>query len=73
MDIRVKITPHAREESVEVLPDGRFHVSVREDRKGGLANARMRSLLATHFGVSIDAVSLISGHTSPTKSVRVNK
>jgi uncharacterized protein YggU (UPF0235/DUF167 family) len=72
MEIRVKITPHVKKESVELLPDGRFHVSVSADRKAGLANMRMRTLIARHFGVEEKNVSLVSGHTSATKTVRVN-
>lgn len=72
MEIRVKITPKVKHESVEILPDGRYHVSVKADRKEGLANARMKSLLAQHFGVDDKEVALIAGHTSPTKTVRIN-
>ncbi|HXK38275.1 MAG TPA: DUF167 family protein [Candidatus Paceibacterota bacterium] len=72
MEIRVKITPNVKKESVEVLPDGRYHVAVKADRKDGLANDRMRSLLAVHFNVPISSVNLIAGHTSPTKTVRIN-
>lgn len=71
MEIRVKITPNVKKEFVEVLPDGRYHVAVKADRKEGLANARMRMLLASHLGVPERSVTLIAGHTSPTKTVRV--
>jgi uncharacterized protein YggU (UPF0235/DUF167 family) len=72
MEIRVKITPNVKKELVEVLPDGRYHVAVKADRKEGLANDRMRDLLATHFGVPLKSVALIAGHTQPTKTVRIS-
>lgn len=72
MEIRVKITPNVKKESVEVLPDGRYHVSVKADRKEGLANARMRILLAQYFGVDEKSVALVAGHTSPTKTIRIS-
>ena len=71
MEIRVKITPLVKKESVEVLPDGRYHVCVRTDRKGGLANERMKILLAEYFQRREKDIVLISGHTSPTKTVRI--
>jgi uncharacterized protein YggU (UPF0235/DUF167 family) len=72
MEIRVKITPKVKHESIEILSDGRYHVSVKADRKEGLANARMKLLLAQHFGVDEKSIALIAGHTSPTKTVRVS-
>lgn len=71
MEIRVKISPNTKRESVQVLPDGRYAVAVNADRKEGLANERMKKLIAAYFSVDEKAVSLVSGHTSPTKTVRI--
>lgn len=73
MEIRVKVTPNRKKESVNILPDGRFDVCVNADRKLGRANERMLELIADHFGVSSNEVSLKSGHTSSTKTVVVKK
>lgn len=73
MEIRVKITPNIKKESVERLPDGRYHVSVNADRKAGAANARMLQLLEKHFGLQDGCAALVSGHTSSTKTVRIKE
>jgi uncharacterized protein YggU (UPF0235/DUF167 family) len=72
MEIRVKITPNIKNERVELLPDGRYHVFVYADRKGGQANSRMKELLALHFSVNVQFVAITSGHTSSTKTVHIH-
>lgn len=69
--IRVKVIPNAKRECVEVARDGRFIVSVGVPRAKGLANARMRELLAEHLHVPLAKIVLRGGHTSPTKTVLV--
>jgi uncharacterized protein YggU (UPF0235/DUF167 family) len=71
MEIRVKIILNTKKEKVELLSDGRLEVSVSADRKQGEANSRMQKLLANHFGVEEKDVTLVGGHTSRTKLVRV--
>lgn len=71
MEIRVKIITKSKKESVEILPDLRYLVSVKADRKDGAANKRMCELLSMHFGIEEKDVSLVSGHTSQTKTVRI--
>ena len=71
MEYRVKVTTGKKKESVVVAPDGRLLVSVSVSKEEGRANERMRELLARHFGVSFDAVTIRRGHTSATKTVFV--
>lgn len=71
MEYRVKVTPGRKKESVVIGRDGRFLVAVSAPRAEGKANERMRELLARHFGVSFDAVTIRHGHTSGTKTVFV--
>ena len=71
MEIRVKVNPNKKKETVSVLTDGRYSIDVHADRKGGDANKRTIELLAEYFGVEEKQVSLISGHTRSTKCIRV--
>ncbi|MEK7118261.1 MAG: DUF167 domain-containing protein [Patescibacteria group bacterium] len=71
MEYKVKVTTRKRKESVEVGRDGRLLVSVSAPQKNGKANERMRELLAKHFGVPFDAVTIRRGHASTTKTVFV--
>ncbi len=73
MDIRVRTKVNQKKEGVSVLRDGRLRVAVRADRSEGKANLRVRELIALHFGVSLGNVHIISGHTQPTKQVKVMK
>ncbi len=72
MEIRVKVIPNKKKETILTLPDGRFEVSVKEDRKDGMANERMLKLLSEYFSVSRKDIHLKSGHTSSTKTLIVN-
>lgn len=70
-EVRVKVTPNTKKEGVEELKDGRLAVSVKADRKGGEANDRAKTVLASHFDVPLENISIVSGHTSPTKTIRI--
>lgn len=70
-EYRIKVTIGARKESVETLRDGRLLVSVRVPPKDGRANDRVCELLAQYFDVHRDKVSIRSGHTRSTKTIRV--
>lgn len=72
-EVRVKVTPNTKKEGVEELKDGRLAVSVKADRKGGEANDRAKIILASHFGAPLQNISIVSGHTNPTKTVRIKK
>jgi len=72
MYIKVKVTPNAKKESFVRENESHFTVSVREEAKQNLANTRVRELVAAHFGASVSAVRIISGHHSPGKLLRVD-
>lgn len=65
--VRVQVKPDARKESVIQTDEKTYSVSVKEPAKQGLANDRVRELLAEELGVKIQKVRLISGHRSPRK------
>ncbi|MDP3956109.1 MAG: DUF167 domain-containing protein [bacterium] len=67
MYIKVRVVAGSKLESFEQKSDDTFFLTVKEKAKQGLANARVRQLLATNIGVPISCVRLVSGHTSPSK------
>jgi uncharacterized protein (TIGR00251 family) len=70
-EIRIKVAPNTKKEGVEELKDGRLKVSVKADRRGGQANIRAIEILAGFLKVPAEDISIISGHTSPTKTLRI--
>lgn len=69
--VRVVVSSHAPDDSVEKCTDGRLKVSVRARAKAGAANARVIQLLAQHFGVPVSAVIIVRGTTAHHKTVTV--
>jgi uncharacterized protein YggU (UPF0235/DUF167 family) len=67
MLIKVKAFPNSKEESVDKIADDAFEVKVREKPVHGLANARIRQLLAQYFGIMENKVRLVSGFSRPNK------
>lgn len=65
--IRVRVTASAKREQVEQHTDGSFTIAVKERAEANAANARVRAILAAHFGVSLAQVQLKSGHQKPSK------
>jgi len=64
--VRVRVTPGVRTESVRER-SGVYHIAVREKAEGGLANARVRDVLARALGLEAARVRLVKGATSPSK------
>lgn len=64
--VRVRVTPGVRTESVSER-SGVYHIAVREKAEGGLANARVRDVLARALGLERAQVRLVKGATSPAK------
>ena len=64
--ITVKVFAGAKKEKFD-LPN----VYVREPAQKNLANHRVRELLATHFGVALGNVQILTGHHSPKKRIVV--
>lgn len=75
MRITVKVIPNARREEVILeendLKEGRIKVKVMAPPEDGRANVAVLKLLAKHFGVKKNAVSLISGEKSREKIVEI--
>jgi len=66
-EIRVKVSPGSKKEIYNQTGPQRFDVSVREPAQAGRANARVREIVASHFGVDIKKVRMVAGHRSSTK------
>jgi uncharacterized protein len=68
----VKVAPKsARSEVVGAMEDGALKVKVAAVPEGGKANAELCAVLARHFGVPKQNVTVVSGLASTRKRVRV--
>lgn len=65
MYVRVIVIPSAKRELIEGTD--KLRINVREPAERGLANARVRELVAAKFGLSVAKVRLISGHIGRSK------
>ncbi|MFH1736792.1 MAG: DUF167 domain-containing protein [Actinomycetota bacterium] len=70
MKIRIKVTPKAKTE--RVVNDGDcLRVYVTAAPESGKANAAVIKLLAKHFDVPPSTITIVSGHGSRDKMVRI--
>ncbi len=70
--VRVKATPGAKREHIEVLGEHAFSIFVREPPSGGLANRRISQIVATLYDVEVRRVSLKTGHLGRNKLFAIN-
>lgn len=68
--ITVRVTPGAREESLQIS-QGRLLAKVRAKPEAGKANAAVAALLAAAFDVAPSRVELLRGATSREKCFRL--
>jgi len=73
MIVSVRVSPAAKREKVEELASGRLAIAVKEKPERNMANARVRELVAAHFGVEPKAVRLLNGHRSKSKVFEVKE
>jgi len=71
MKIFVKAKPNSKKEIVKKLSETNFEICVKEPPVRGLANAAITKALARHFGVPLSSVSIIAGHASRQKIVKI--
>lgn len=67
MYIHVKVTAKARKESLEMIDDTHYKVSVKEPAENNRANHRMLELMRVALGTH--RIKLVSGHHSPSKII----
>jgi uncharacterized protein (TIGR00251 family) len=74
MTLRVKVIPRsAKSEVVGEMADGTLKVKIAAPPEKGKANEALIAFLAGHYGVARDAVTIVSGHGTPLKLVRVEE
>lgn len=71
MMVRVKVYADAGKETFTKQSDSEFEISVREPPLNNMANRRVCSLLAAHFGVDVRSVRIEAGHRSPRKTISI--
>ena len=72
MNLNIKVHPRANRNTVEVSDDGALTIRVTAAPDRGKANAAAVKLLAGRLDVPKSSVSIIRGHTSRNKVVRVD-
>ncbi len=72
MNLNVKVHPRAKRNTVEVSDDGAVTIRVTAAPEKGKANIAAVKLLASWLDLPRASVSIIRGHTSRNKVVRVN-
>ena len=73
MTVRVKVIPRsARTEIAGEMADGTLKVKVAAPPEKGKANEALCAFLAAHYKVPRASVTIVSGHGSPLKLVRVS-
>lgn len=70
--VRVRVTPRAAKSRLEVMDDGTLRVYVTAPPIDGEANAAVCELVAKRLGLAKSKVSVESGHSSRTKSLRID-
>jgi uncharacterized protein YggU (UPF0235/DUF167 family) len=73
MQVSVQVVADAKRERVEERKGGRLKVFVKEEAKQGMANTRVRTLMAAHYHVPAAKVRIIRGHRTPSKIFEINK
>jgi uncharacterized protein (TIGR00251 family) len=69
----LRVTPAARRNAVEELPDGRLKVQVTAPPEDGRANDAVRRLLARALGVAPSRLTLVSGAQGRDKVFRLDE
>ena len=70
--IKVKVVPASSRSAIAgEMADGTLKVNIAAPPEKGRANQQLRELLAKHFGVPEGSVTIVAGHASPRKIVRI--
>ena len=74
MTIKVKVVPGSSRSAVAgEMADGTLKVNIAPPPEKGRANEALCALLSAHYAVPRSAVSIVAGHASPRKIVRVEE
>ena len=69
--LKVRVVPGSSKPRVEEQADGTFKVHVAASPDKGKANAEMVRALAGHLGVSKGAITIVRGHASREKVLKI--
>jgi uncharacterized protein (TIGR00251 family) len=68
----VRVVPRASKSEIVGEHDGALKVRIASPPVDGEANEELRKFLAKSFGVTRNAVEIVSGHSSKLKRVRIS-
>ena len=72
IEFAIRATPNARRSEVVGVVDEVVRVKVAAPPEGGRANDELCRVVAEWFGVRNSAISIVRGHSSRIKTVRVD-
>lgn len=67
MLIKVKVTPEAKKDEIVKKSDNAYLVKVKEKAEGGMANQKVKKILAIYFKVAEGKIRLIKGGKKQNK------
>lgn len=67
----VRVMPRARQNSVDVAPDGTIRVHTTAAPTDGAANVAVIKMLARHFDVPKTSIKIIRGETARNKIIQI--
>ncbi|HNQ36196.1 MAG TPA: DUF167 domain-containing protein [bacterium] len=70
--IKVRVIPGARRTRIDAEPDGRLRVHLSAPPLDGRANRALVEILASHFGVKKNRVSIIAGERNREKLIQID-
>ena len=71
MYIKVKVTAHARKETIEETSPTSYEIKVKEPAERNQANERVITLIALARGIPAKNIRIINGHHSPSKLLSI--
>ena len=72
MDLRIRVVPKSKRNSIEVGSDGQIKVRVTAAPERGRANDAAIALLSERIGVPKRDIEIVRGHTARNKTIRVD-
>jgi len=72
MLVKVKVHPNSKKEKIQKLAESEFEIWVREKAENNLANGRVISAIAGHFGVSDSKIRVVKGRHFPNKILTID-
>ena len=71
MLLKLKIKTNSKENKIEKLKDDEFRIFVKAKPEQGTANQKVLELLSEYLQIPKQKISIIKGHTSPSKIVQI--